>query len=115
MIRRPPRSTLFPYTTLFRSRALREEIENPVPQPSKRQRPGPAASQPNRCGGKRKLGERDAVDISGDHFSELRTEPNGGGDALAGKTPPEKHFVPFFGVRAPIEGEDPRSAPPIIY
>src|SRR5256886_5347134 len=25
MIRRPPRSTLFPYTTLFRSRALKEE------------------------------------------------------------------------------------------
>src|SRR3712207_7307276 len=25
MIRRPPRSTLFPYTTLFRSRALLEE------------------------------------------------------------------------------------------
>src|SRR2546422_6328180 len=25
MIRRPPRSTLFPYTTLFRSRALEEE------------------------------------------------------------------------------------------
>src|SRR3989449_10043398 len=25
MIRRPPRSTLFPYTTLFRSRALREK------------------------------------------------------------------------------------------
>src|SRR5256885_6578912 len=24
MIRRPPRSTLFPYTTLFRSRAVRE-------------------------------------------------------------------------------------------
>src|SRR5260370_11134002 len=24
MIRRPPRSTLFPYTTLFRSRALRQ-------------------------------------------------------------------------------------------
>src|SRR2546422_5539116 len=28
MIRRPPRSTLFPYTTLFRSR--REEIELPA-------------------------------------------------------------------------------------
>src|SRR2546430_4075443 len=27
MIRRPPRSTLFPYTTLFRSRALRHVIE----------------------------------------------------------------------------------------
>src|SRR5260370_40082045 len=26
MIRRPPRSTLFPYTTLFRSRALRAKI-----------------------------------------------------------------------------------------
>src|SRR2546422_4899152 len=25
MIRRPPRSTLFPYTTLFRSRGLREQ------------------------------------------------------------------------------------------
>src|SRR5260221_4886604 len=26
MIRRPPRSTLFPYTTLFRSRAYRESL-----------------------------------------------------------------------------------------
>src|SRR3712207_7300503 len=26
MIRRPPRSTLFPYTTLFRSRRHREEV-----------------------------------------------------------------------------------------
>src|SRR5688572_30967591 len=29
MIRRPPRSTLFPYTTLFRSAPLREPISNP--------------------------------------------------------------------------------------
>src|SRR2546428_7435536 len=29
MIRRPPRSTLFPYTTLFRSRWLGEEDSNP--------------------------------------------------------------------------------------
>src|SRR5256885_17190655 len=28
MIRRPPRSTLFPYTTLFRSVLLRHEIEH---------------------------------------------------------------------------------------
>src|SRR5690242_21323395 len=27
MIRRPPRSTLFPYTTLFRSRAGREDVQ----------------------------------------------------------------------------------------
>src|SRR3712207_9429153 len=40
MIRRPPRSTLFPYTTLFRSEALRARVgvERPaaahrVPQP----------------------------------------------------------------------------------
>src|SRR3989442_8629814 len=28
MIRRPPRSTLFPYTTLFRSRALAKELRD---------------------------------------------------------------------------------------
>src|SRR5258708_10349169 len=28
MIRRPPRSTLFPYTTLFRSRVLDEELKS---------------------------------------------------------------------------------------
>src|SRR3712207_8240264 len=32
MIRRPPRSTLFPYTTLFRSRSLRERGVPPEPQ-----------------------------------------------------------------------------------
>src|SRR2546430_7588189 len=30
MIRRPPRSTLFPYTTLFRSRALRMLIDGGI-------------------------------------------------------------------------------------
>src|SRR2546427_6973493 len=30
MIRRPPRSTLFPYTTLFRSRVAREDAHQPV-------------------------------------------------------------------------------------
>src|SRR2546422_4004347 len=33
MIRRPPRSTLFPYTTLFRSRLV-------GPRPQERERPG---------------------------------------------------------------------------
>src|SRR5438045_4897398 len=28
MIRRPPRSTLFPYTTLFRSHSMRKKIHN---------------------------------------------------------------------------------------
>src|SRR3712207_7403274 len=30
MIRRPPRSTLFPYTTLFRSLAVRDEAGHPA-------------------------------------------------------------------------------------
>src|SRR5256886_7603179 len=34
MIRRPPRSTLFPYTTLFRSRFGRRPHGGPVPRPA---------------------------------------------------------------------------------
>src|SRR2546422_2538896 len=46
MIRRPPRSTLFPYTTLFRSRApldqalLREMAPLPLPDRDQRGRSG---------------------------------------------------------------------------
>src|SRR3712207_7326889 len=36
MMRRPPRSTLFPYTTLFRSRRVRRRLDGPA-------RPGVAA------------------------------------------------------------------------
>src|SRR2546425_3592062 len=36
MIRRPPRSTLFPYTTLFRSDSLREWLENCLPKLSRK-------------------------------------------------------------------------------
>src|ERR1043165_9579114 len=32
MIRRPPRSTLFPYTTLFRSRDLHDGVHDPRPR-----------------------------------------------------------------------------------
>src|SRR2546422_8187592 len=39
MIRRPPRSTLFPYTTLFRSRVPEPHLEPPLSdQPSPRTR-----------------------------------------------------------------------------
>src|SRR5438477_9008492 len=47
MMRRPPRSTLFPYTTLFRSKAAapgsrpRSHVTNSFPQPPPR--PEPAA------------------------------------------------------------------------
>src|SRR5260221_4139730 len=36
MIRRPPRSTLFPYTTLFRSRSPHREKPKPEQNPSRR-------------------------------------------------------------------------------
>src|SRR5438874_3529976 len=46
MIRRPPRSTLFPYTTLFRSETVREATAaKPLP-PSRKTGPPPAAPGP---------------------------------------------------------------------
>src|SRR3712207_7758142 len=45
MIRRPPRSTLFPYTTLFRSRRIVQKMPSPEldptgpPEPPRRQEP----------------------------------------------------------------------------
>src|SRR5688572_32169921 len=61
MIRRPPRSTLFPYTTLFRSRPLL-----PV-EPHDRRRPFVEA---------RILYERAIVDRSEEHTSELQSQSN---------------------------------------
>src|SRR3989442_9603215 len=47
MIRRPPRSTLFPYTTLFRSPPRSRHIEDgSTPPPSPRSRPGAPRSPP---------------------------------------------------------------------
>src|SRR2546427_3560868 len=71
MIRRPPRSTLFPYTTLFRSAVVQEEVaawierpaqvaEAPVP------RPRPAAV----------TAEAGEVDRSEEHTSELQSQSN---------------------------------------
>src|SRR2546430_12943610 len=62
MIRRPPRSTLFPYTTLFRSRALRGR--HPQPLAPARRRAGPAR--------RRGRGPR----RSEEHTSELQSQSN---------------------------------------
>src|SRR3712207_8135386 len=40
MIRRPPRSTLFPYTTLFRSRRLTARLRSPPIRPQAKGRQG---------------------------------------------------------------------------
>src|SRR6478609_10048897 len=58
MIRRPPRSTLFPYTTLFRSRAGRAGSESPASGTAD----GPTAGRP-RCSAAR----------SEEHTSELQS------------------------------------------
>src|SRR2546429_4285629 len=42
MIRRPPRSTLFPYTTLFRSRDLRPPVPHPLRPAQDLLRPPPS-------------------------------------------------------------------------
>src|SRR5690242_21472366 len=45
MIRRPPRSTLFPYTTLFRSRVIATFFRNRASILRARLRPNPARSE----------------------------------------------------------------------
>src|SRR2546430_10338148 len=60
MIRRPPRSTLFPYTTLFRSQAYRL----PPRPPRRRPPPPPRPPLPPRRG------------RSEEHTSELQSQSN---------------------------------------
>src|SRR2546422_4348861 len=52
MIRRPPRSTLFPYTTLFRSRGVGGEVPT---------RPAPARGRGGPRTGRRRRGSRRAT------------------------------------------------------
>src|SRR5690349_23619287 len=59
MIRRPPRSTLFPYTTLFRSRPLRAIGTRARRKPGTRARSAP--------------GTRDLCGRSEEHTSELQS------------------------------------------
>src|SRR2546426_4974334 len=62
MIRRPPRSTLFPYTTLFRSQRLADRGARP--------RTDAALGDVGRCGDAR------AVRRSEEHTSELQSPCN---------------------------------------
>src|SRR3989442_4563379 len=68
MIRRPPRSTLFPYTTLFRS-GLRHRGGGQRPQ-----RSPPAAVYPD--GGDHGHRARGLVHRSEEHTSELQSRPH---------------------------------------
>src|SRR5688572_31688855 len=66
MIRRPPRSTLFPYTTLFRSRRTRRST-TPGTRCSDPSAPPPS---PRRSWRGRRCGE------IGEHTSELQSQSN---------------------------------------
>src|SRR2546430_3806072 len=70
MIRRPPRSTLFPYTTLFRSHARRA----PRGRRSTRRSPAAAAGGPQRRAGDAHGGV--AAGRSEEHTSELQSQSN---------------------------------------
>src|SRR3989442_7207159 len=63
MIRRPPRSTLFPYTTLFRSRGLEQRKENIAMQ----------SRSVQLCCGQRTQGNEKR---SEEHTSELQSRPH---------------------------------------
>src|SRR6202030_4535210 len=88
MMRRPPRSTLFPYTTLFRSRSMRIGTASFSPAPS-----NPAAA--------RKRTDRSAR--SEEHTSELQSPCN-----LVCRLPLEKRRLGFGEKRA--EREDGEQA-----
>src|SRR3712207_8006351 len=76
MIRRPPRSTLFPYTTLFRScrasptvsPALRLHLSRRVSR-----RPGLLQAPSRRCGWHRECTSRHSPLRSEEHTSELQS------------------------------------------
>src|SRR5256886_13271694 len=69
MIRRPPRSTLFPYTTLFRSRGRRRR-RTPQPEDLERQAAG-QDPDPGRVSRPPRHGAR-----SEEHTSELQSQSN---------------------------------------
>src|SRR2546425_7930581 len=74
MIRRPPRSTLFPYTTLFRSRsATRTPCRGrPSPRRSSRRRCRRGTARPRSDPGSRPAW-RSGWDRSEEHTSELQS------------------------------------------
>src|SRR2546425_9218483 len=78
MIRRPPRSTLFPYTTLFRSRCHRSTVAGSISTSASRHRGQSQRknSQSRRPAGRKRLFERARTPSwwrSEEHTSELQS------------------------------------------
>src|SRR2546430_11866628 len=76
MIRRPPRSTLFPYTTLFRSR--RRRLPLPADPGRARAAQDPVGERRRRSHALRRLGagRQPRVARSEEHTSELQSQSN---------------------------------------
>src|SRR2546430_9684146 len=74
MIRRPPRSTLFPYTTLFRSRAQRAKAARRQPPRREPQRQRHHAGEPQHHDPREQGLESCAR--SEEHTSELQSQSN---------------------------------------
>src|SRR2546422_2551897 len=79
MIRRPPRSTLFPYTTLFRSHAQESSVEVGVDQLRSERRPAGRHEQFVRLPSRELLPQllgyerHDGMERSEEHTSELQS------------------------------------------
>src|SRR2546427_1081063 len=67
MIRRPPRSTLFPYTTLFRSRGGRAPTARPRPARHDRAVRGPPRSREERGPDPARLRDRKSTRLNSSH------------------------------------------------
>src|SRR5437016_11605155 len=79
MIRRPPRSTLFPYTTLFRSddRSARESVRGSGPRVmDQRELPSHRRRTAGLLRGDRHRGQRRIHPRSEEHTSELQSLTN---------------------------------------
>src|SRR2546430_6778815 len=76
MIRRPPRSTLFPYTTLFRSYELTYELDTVGPCDFAGTLPGGYTAHPKRDPATGELHAMSYFWRSEEHTSELQSQSN---------------------------------------
>ena len=97
------------------ARNLGEEIEDPVPGTGERERPGVAATQAQRGGGKLDAVEGNVVRLATNEAGKLCAEPGGRGNAVAGETRGKIHAFDFSSVRHDIESEIERAAPDEFY
>src|SRR5258705_7782892 len=96
MIRRPPRSTLFPYTTLFRS--VRPGVDADRAQPDAAARPQGYRQEPEGPQGARRRQQRAGLglDRSEEHTSELQSLRHLVCRLLLEKKKKKNHHVALF-------------------